>query len=119
MAPPKYRGMLNLFFQWCTTIGIIAAQLINYGTETYYKDGWRVSLAIAAVPGFMILLGGIFLPESPSFLLSQNRYEEGRRVNPMLNSPCHFPDTPRLYSPAQTLSTYFQSTERLPTLTQH
>lgn len=33
MSPPQYRGTLNLMFQWCTTIGIIIAQLINYGTQ--------------------------------------------------------------------------------------
>lgn len=80
MAPPKYRGALNLLFQWCVTIGIIVAQLINYGTETNYRHGWRISLAIAAVPAFMILLGGIFLPESPSSLIARNHLEEGRRV---------------------------------------
>lgn len=80
MAPPKYRGMLNLMFQWCVTIGIIIAQLINYGTETNYKHGWRISLAIAAVPAFMILAGGLFLPETPSSLISRNYHEEGRKV---------------------------------------
>jgi hypothetical protein len=30
-APPKYRGALNMMFQLAVTIGIIAAQLVNYG----------------------------------------------------------------------------------------
>jgi len=29
MSPPQYRGMLNLLFQWCTTIGIIIAQVCH------------------------------------------------------------------------------------------
>ena len=61
-------------------IGIIIAQLINYGTVEIYEYGWRISLAIAAVPAFMILAGGVFLPETPSSLISRNRFEEGRRV---------------------------------------
>ena len=80
MSPPQYRGMLNLLFQWCTTIGIIIAQLINYGTVELYEYGWRISLAIAAVPALMILFGGIFLPESPSSLISRNYHDEGRKV---------------------------------------
>ena len=80
MAPPQYRGTLNLLFQWCTTIGIIIAQLVNYGTVEIYEYGWRISLAIAAVPALMILFGGLLLPESPSSLISRNYHEEGRRV---------------------------------------
>lgn len=81
MAPPQHRGMLNLLFQWCTTIGIIIAQLINYGTVEIYEYGWRISLAVAAVPALMILFGGLLLPESPSSLISRNHHEEGRRVS--------------------------------------
>jgi MFS transporter, SP family, sugar:H+ symporter len=33
MAPFNLRGALNIMFQLATTIGIVAAQLINYGTE--------------------------------------------------------------------------------------
>lgn len=89
MAPPKYRGTLNMFFQWCVTIGIIAAQLINYGTGEL-QNGWRIPLALAALPGFIILFGGIFLYETPSFLISRNRHEEGLRV--MLSTPLQSKD---------------------------
>lgn len=80
MSPPQYRGMLNLLFQWCTTIGIIIAQLVNYGTVEIYEFGWRISLAVAAVPALMILMGGIFLPESPSSLISRGHRKEGLKV---------------------------------------
>lgn len=33
VSPPQYRGALNMLFQWCTTFGIIIAQLVNYGTQ--------------------------------------------------------------------------------------
>ena len=80
IAPPKYRGGLNMLFQWFVTIGIIVAQLINYGTETLPAWGWRISLCLAAVPGFLILIGSFFLPETPSFLIAHDRYEEGMKV---------------------------------------
>ena len=86
MSPPQYRGTLNMLFQWCTTIGIIIAQLINYGTSEIYTYGWRISLAIAAVPALMILIGGLLLPESPSSLISRNFHEEGRRVSSLPKS---------------------------------
>lgn len=31
MAPPKFRGALNIIFQLMTTLGIVAASLVNYG----------------------------------------------------------------------------------------
>jgi hypothetical protein len=33
MAPYNLRGALNILFQLAVTIGIFAAQLINYGTQ--------------------------------------------------------------------------------------
>ena len=33
IAPPQLRGALNIMFQLSVTIGILAAQLINYGAE--------------------------------------------------------------------------------------
>ncbi|KAL0286615.1 UNVERIFIED_CONTAM: Sugar transport protein 9 [Sesamum radiatum] len=50
MAPPKLRGALNIGFQMATTIGIFAANLVNYGTAQMKANGWRVSLALAAAP---------------------------------------------------------------------
>uniref|UniRef100_A0A6V7QVH7 Major facilitator superfamily (MFS) profile domain-containing protein n=1 Tax=Ananas comosus var. bracteatus TaxID=296719 RepID=A0A6V7QVH7_ANACO len=43
MAPPKLRGMLNIGFQLMITIGILAANLINYGTAKIAGNwGWRI-----------------------------------------------------------------------------
>lgn len=53
MAPAKLRGALNILFQLMVTIGILVAQLINYGTQ-HHSWGWRVSLAIAFIPAFIL-----------------------------------------------------------------
>jgi len=34
MAPHKFRGALNIIFQLMTTLGIVVASLINYGTPS-------------------------------------------------------------------------------------
>jgi MFS family permease len=60
MAPAKLRGALNILFQLMVTIGILIAQLVNYGTQ-HHSWGWRVSLAVAFVPAF-ILFWGAHLP---------------------------------------------------------
>ncbi|KAL0372852.1 UNVERIFIED_CONTAM: Sugar transport protein 10 [Sesamum calycinum] len=56
MAPPKLRGALNIGFQMATTIGIFAANLVNYGTAQMKENGWRVSLALAAAPALIMTI---------------------------------------------------------------
>lgn len=73
MAPARYRGFLNMFFQLMITIGILAANLINYGTDKIKGGwGWRVSLGGAAVPAGIITLGALFLPDTPNSLIERH-----------------------------------------------
>ena len=41
MAPANKRGALNILFQLATTIGILVAQLVNYGVRNW-AEGWRL-----------------------------------------------------------------------------
>ncbi|KAK0598745.1 hypothetical protein LWI29_037591 [Acer saccharum] len=70
MAPPRHRGAINIGFQLCVEIGILSANLINYGIEKIKGGwGWRISLAMVAVPASMLTLGALFLPETPNSLI--------------------------------------------------
>ena len=60
--------------------GILVAQLVNIGAFNIRPWGWRLSLGLAAVPGTILLLGGLFLPESPNSLIERGQFEAGRRV---------------------------------------
>ncbi|GJW80605.1 hexose carrier protein HEX6, partial [Tanacetum coccineum] len=54
--------------------GILSASLINYGTQKIDGGwGWRISLAMAAVPASILTLGAIFLPKTPNSLIQQNK----------------------------------------------
>ncbi|KAL3675009.1 hypothetical protein R1sor_024957 [Riccia sorocarpa] len=79
MAPTKLRGALNIMFQMATTLGILAASLINYGTGRV-NWGWRLSLGLAAVPASILTLGGLLLPETPNNLIERSRLSEGRAI---------------------------------------
>ncbi|KAI7740457.1 hypothetical protein M8C21_003681 [Ambrosia artemisiifolia] len=73
MAPSQYRGAFNMCFQLCVGIGVLAANLLNYGTEKIKGGwGWRISLAMAAVPASVLTLGTLFLPETPNSLIQHN-----------------------------------------------
>ncbi|KAJ3670279.1 hypothetical protein LUZ60_010603 [Juncus effusus] len=81
MAPAPLRGMLNIGFQLMITIGILAANLINYGTDKIKSgNGWRISLALAAVPAGIITLGSLFLPDTPNSMIDRGHDEAARKM---------------------------------------
>lgn len=73
MAPPRHRGLFNNGFQFCVGIGVLSANLINYGTEKIEGGwGWRISLAMAAVPASILTVGALFLPETANSLIQRS-----------------------------------------------
>lgn len=81
IAPPKLRGALNMAFQLAITIGILVANLINYGTNKIKAGwGWRVSLGLAAVPAIMMTLGSLCLPDTPNSLIERGNSDEAKAV---------------------------------------
>ncbi|GAB4823874.1 hypothetical protein N2152v2_010920 [Parachlorella kessleri] len=88
VAPFSHRGMLNIGYQLFVTIGILIAGLVNYGVRNW-DNGWRLSLGLAAVPGLILLLGAIVLPESPNFLVEKGRTDQGRRILEKLRGTSH------------------------------
>ncbi|GAV72268.1 Sugar_tr domain-containing protein [Cephalotus follicularis] len=81
IAPSKIRGALNMCFQMAITIGILAANIVNYGTNKI-KDGygWRVSLALAAVPAALMIVGSLFLPDTPNSLIERGHPDDARAI---------------------------------------
>ncbi|KAK4380515.1 hypothetical protein RND71_002377 [Anisodus tanguticus] len=80
MAPPKLRGALNVCFQMAVTIGILIANLVNYGTSHMNKNGWRVSLVLAVVPAIIMTVGAIFLPDTPNSLIDRGQKEKAKTM---------------------------------------
>ncbi|XP_010526446.1 PREDICTED: sugar transport protein 14 [Tarenaya hassleriana] len=80
MAPAKVRGTVNQLFQLTTCLGILIANLINYGTEKIHPWGWRLSLGLATFPATLMFLGGIILPETPNSLVEQGKLDKARAV---------------------------------------
>lgn len=80
MAPPRLRGGLNSMAQVNISIGAFTAFLVNYATAKIIPWGWRISLGLTMVPSIIILLGSVFLPDSPSSLIERGYLEESRAV---------------------------------------
>ncbi|KAI4347082.1 hypothetical protein L6164_007931 [Bauhinia variegata] len=80
MSPAKVRGAVNQLFQLTTCLGILVANLVNYGTEKLHPWGWRLSLGLAVVPAVLMFIGGILCPETPNSLVEMGRLDEARRI---------------------------------------
>ncbi|XP_027364824.1 sugar transport protein 10-like [Abrus precatorius] len=79
MAPAKIRGALNMGFQMMITIGILIANLINYGTAKL-ESGWRISLGVGAVPAIMLCVGSLFLGDTPNSLIERGQRELAKKI---------------------------------------
>ncbi|CAE7379274.1 ecdD [Symbiodinium natans] len=83
MAPPALRGTLTSMYNMMITAGIfIAALLDEFLVEK--ENGWRMAIALQAIPAFVILLTMPFLPRSPRWLVQQDRLTEARAALTLL-----------------------------------
>ncbi|KAK7308071.1 hypothetical protein VNO77_41665 [Canavalia gladiata] len=81
IAPSRIRGALNILFQLNITIGILFANLVNYGTNKIKGGwGWRLSLGLAGIPAILLTLGATLVVDTPNSLIERGRLEEGKAV---------------------------------------
>lgn len=81
IAPTRIRGGLNILFQLNVTIGILFANLVNYGTAKIEGGwGWRLSLGLAAIPAGLLTLGALLVVDTPNSLIERGKLEEGKAV---------------------------------------
>ncbi|CAG8977991.1 hypothetical protein HYALB_00001873 [Hymenoscyphus albidus] len=75
------RGLLICIEGGVIAFGTLIAYWIDYGAS-YGPDDltWRFPIAFQVVFGIILIVGTYYLPESPRWLLSQDRHEEGMNV---------------------------------------
>ena len=76
LSPANIRGRLVLAFQLAIGAGIVIATIVG-ATESV---SWRISIGAAAVPSVVMLLLLLRLPESPRWLVKQDRSDDAREV---------------------------------------
>jgi len=79
IAPAASRGAVTSLNQLCITLGILVSYLVGY-TFAATPDGWRWMLGLGAVPGAILALGMLVLPESPRWLAGHNRMPQAEAV---------------------------------------
>ncbi|XP_028086177.1 sugar transport protein 13-like [Camellia sinensis] len=81
IAPTRIRGGLNILFQLNVTIGILFANLVNYGTSKIKGGwGWRVSLGLAGIPAVLLTVGALLVVDTPNSLIERGHLDEGKAV---------------------------------------
>ncbi|KAL5701862.1 Sugar transport protein 13 [Ranunculus cassubicifolius] len=81
IAPTRIRGGLNILFQLNITIGILFANLVNYGTAKIKGGyGWRISLGLAGIPALLLTVGALLVVDTPNSLIERGRLDEGKAV---------------------------------------
>ncbi|MBA8762177.1 sugar porter family MFS transporter [Staphylococcus coagulans] len=78
LAPTEARGSLSSLNQLMITIGILSSYLVNYAFTPI--EGWRWMLGLAVVPSLILMIGVIFMPESPRWLLEKRGEKAARDV---------------------------------------
>ncbi|XP_004298157.1 PREDICTED: sugar transport protein 13-like [Fragaria vesca subsp. vesca] len=79
IAPTRIRGALNILFQLNVTIGILFANLINFGTAKITGGwGWRLSLGLGGIPAVMLTVGSLIVVDTPDSLITRGKLEEGK-----------------------------------------
>jgi sugar porter (SP) family MFS transporter len=78
LAPPNIRGALVSLNQLAITLGILVSQLIAYFLTT--TGQWRLMIALAIIPSLILGFGMLRQPESPAWLVEQEREDEAREI---------------------------------------
>lgn len=95
VAPAEYRGRLVSFNQLAIVIGILLAQIVNWGivaslpeamTDEMLRDSWygqyawRWMFSAVAVPSLLFFIGAAVIPESPRWLVKAGYTELARKT---------------------------------------
>ncbi|GMP77006.1 hypothetical protein CsSME_00033436 [Camellia sinensis var. sinensis] len=78
IAPVQYRGAVNILFQLFVIIGILIVGIVNYFTSTLHPIRWRVSLAIAGVPGLVLFFGSMNLSKALASHIERGKDTKGK-----------------------------------------
>ena len=71
-------------FQLMIMTGILLAYISNYALKGV-SGNWHWMLGLATVPAALLFIGGLFLPESPRFLVRHDNEAGAREILGMIN----------------------------------
>lgn len=87
IAPKRIRGTLGGLYQWALTWGIMIMFYIGYGCS-YIKGpaSFRTAWGLMMLPSVLLLVGSLFIAESPRWLAKNGRWEEATHIIAMIQA---------------------------------
>ncbi|KAH7131571.1 general substrate transporter [Dactylonectria estremocensis] len=81
LAHPKWRGTLTGFYNCMWPVGAIISGWVVYGSAFIETDnGWRIPVWIQLVTSGVVSIFAFFLPESPRWLVANDRHDEAATI---------------------------------------
>jgi len=80
ISPASVRGRNVAINQLTIVFGILITNLVNYNLAGYGDQAWRLMFGFGVVPSVLFLIGVVFLPESPRWLLANAREERAAAI---------------------------------------
>ena len=93
IAPAKIRGMLVTLYQLAIVFGINIIYIVNYLIANTHDQvwnvqlGWRYMLGSEGIPAILFFILLFFVPESPRWLVKENRSDEALKILNKINRP--------------------------------
>jgi MFS transporter, SP family, galactose:H+ symporter len=85
IAPPQSRGFIVALNQLAITLGILVSYVVDYAFEP--GGLWRWMLGVGVIPALILLVGMLFMPESPRWLALAGRREKALQVLRLVRPP--------------------------------
>jgi MFS family permease len=83
-APKSVRGSMTATYNLMIVASLMIAFWINYGVSRWHgadhdDSQWRVSMGMQLIPGALMCLMVLFVPETPRYLINHNKGERGMK----------------------------------------
>ncbi|WP_136065280.1 sugar porter family MFS transporter [Modicisalibacter radicis] len=78
VAPTHLRGRVGAMGQLMVVSGILMAYLVGYALQPFHA--WRWMIGLSAIPALVLLIGQVFMPETPRWLVMRDRIDAARQA---------------------------------------
>jgi MFS transporter, SP family, galactose:H+ symporter len=85
MSPKAVRGRFVSTYQLAITVGIFLAYLADDALTS--SDRWRLMFALGVIPGVLLVVGFLIMPESARWLLKMGRRDKAEESLRKINGP--------------------------------
>jgi len=87
VSPAQYRGRMVAINQLTIVIGILITNLVNYSLRNSGTDAWRWMFGMGVVPSTLFVIGVLWLPESPRWLIKAGKDQKAFDVLSRIGNP--------------------------------